>query len=161
VLNRETAPGSTRSIDSHIEEKKTDHHVSFPNNESGFVSFEDMLKTGRESPEVPSNDRAEPPSLQRKVPEPTKRAPAKSLPISDLGEFVAPDGQLPPSMDKKKDAVLIEVKPLPKIRLSLMPSPREEDEDENSSSASAAKAMKKKKKKSSSRSSSKRSTSKF
>ena len=43
---------------------------------------------------------------------------------------------------------LIEVKPLPKIRLSLMPSPREEDEEDLSSSSPAdPKSHKDKKKK--------------
>jgi hypothetical protein len=35
-----------------------------------------------------------------------------------------------------KKAVMIEVKPLPKIRLSLMPAPREEDEEQSGSNAS-------------------------
>ena len=45
--------------------------------------------------------------------------------------------QITTSAEVKKDPVLIEVKPLPKIRLSLMPSPREEDEEENSVSSSS------------------------
>lgn len=154
---RESVSRPFRRTDPHVEEKKSDHHTIFrkdSSNDSGLVSFEDMLKTGRESPEVAPNDRAETPSLQQHVPDPksAKQTTAKSTPISDLGEFVAADGQLPAFLEKKKDAVLIEVKPLPKIRLSLMPSPREEDEEENSSSASPipSKPNKKKKKKSSS-----------
>ena len=47
--------------------------------------------------------------------------------------------------EPEEKPVLIEVKPLPKIRLSLMPSPREEDEDESSSEPKAIKKRKKKK----------------
>jgi hypothetical protein len=146
----------------HRDEKKSDYQSTISrkdsSNESGLVSFEDMLKTGRESPEVVPHDRPETPSVHLQVPEPnpSKRMSAKASPISKLDEFVASDKQMPASTEKKKDSVLIEVKPLPKIRLSLMPSPREEDEEENSSSASPipSKPIKKKKKKSSSKSAS-------
>lgn len=138
------------------EEKKSDrnqksvpHNSSSSGNESGLVSFEDMLKTGRESPETVPIARPETPSLNAKVPEPdpSKRASAKAAALPEVDEFVALGEE---NADKKKDPVLIEVKPLPKIRLSLMPSPREEDEEEGSvDSPVPSKPIKKKKKKSS------------
>lgn len=150
-LQRDSMPRPFRRTDPHMEEKKTDPQPTSRNensNESGLVSFEDMLKTGRESPETPG--------LNHHVPDPNtaRRITAKSLPISDLGEFVAADGQTARAKEKKKDSVLIEVKPLPKIRLSLMPSPREEDEEDNSGSGPSKPNRKKKKKSSSSNSNS-------
>ena len=140
------------------DEKKSDHdHKPYSRknagggkNESGLVSFEDMLKTGRESPETVPHARPETPSINAMVPEadPSKRVSVKAVAdaatISDANELVDEN------TSKKKDPLLIEVKPLPKIRLSLMPSPREEDEDIGSAdSLSPSKPTKKKKKKSS------------
>lgn len=153
-----------RRTDPHTDEKKSDHQSTIlrmdsGNESSGLVSFEDMLKTGRESPEVEvgHNDRPETPSLQLQVPEPNpaKRLAILTSPITELDDFVASDEQTSAFAERKNDSVLIEVKPLPKIRLSLMPSPREEDEEENSSSSSPIPLKQKKKKKSSSKSSSK------
>lgn len=102
--------------------------------ESGLVSFEDMLKTGRESPLQPP--RPSTPSVMLQPPEPN---PATR--VSKKKKKKTPDAV--------KDSVLIEVKPLPKIRLSLMPSPREEDElgsgDEDEERQSSSHRRKKKK----------------
>jgi hypothetical protein len=119
-------------------------------NESGLVSFEDMLKTGRESPVSPA-PRPVTPSLQKHMPEanPGARLAASRrnmIPPENeklMANKVSPKG--------KKDQLLVEVKPLPKIRLSLMPSPREEDEynssDDNESDNKGGKGRKKKYKK--------------
>lgn len=171
-LQPESVSRSSRQADPHTEEKKTDHQSSISltnkannSNQTGFVSFEDMLKTGRESPDMPANQRSDAPSLgKHRAPEsyPSKLVPVpiasslhsstkKTLPLSDSGEFVAADKKAPPAkldVPNNNESVLIEVKPLPKIRLSLLPSPREEDEEDNSSSVPSSKPVKKKKKKS-------------
>jgi hypothetical protein len=111
-------------------------------NESGLVSFEDMLKTGRESP-ISLVPRPVTPSLLKHTPEanPGARFAASKRMISPpeneklVVTKVSPKG--------RKDHLLVEVKPLPKIRLSLMPSPREEDEY-NSSDNESEKGRKKK-----------------
>jgi hypothetical protein len=152
---RDSVPRSSRRSESIAEEKKSDHQSSATNSSkfSGLVSFEDMLKTGRESPEIAAPARPETPGLNQQIPDPNpaKRIVTKLKPISDLGEFAAVDAPAQTTSRNGSDSVLIEVKPLPKIRLALMPSPREEDE-ENSSSASPfpSKPTKKKKKKESS-----------
>lgn len=129
-----TAPNS--------EEKKVDSLPTRknPKNESGLVSFEDMLKSGRQrtSPETVPNvnhERPSTPSLMHQIPDPdpSKRLPPPTLPEDEL------------LMTPTKEAA-IEVKPLPKIRLSLMPSPREEDEDRSSGSPMPSKLIRKKKK---------------
>jgi hypothetical protein len=146
---------SMRSSDFNTEEKKSDHQssASKSSKSSGLVSFEEMLKTGRESPDIVGSTRPETPGLNQQIPEPnpSKRIVAKLLPISDAKEFAPVDSSASSSLKKGNESVLIEVKPLPKIRLSLMPSPREEDE-ENSSASSPfpSKSTKKKKKKKSS-----------
>ena len=116
---------------------------------SGLVSLEDMLKTGRESPETEPairtlTPRSATPSILHQPPglEPAmnKRTPTKSiLEEDDFG------------VDEKIEPVHIEVKPLPKIRLSLMPSPREEDEEESSAASPVPSKPVRKKKSSRSR----------
>jgi len=140
------------------EEKKTDGpSASFStmngkkessSTKSGLVSFEDMLKTGRESPENSPGIRPSTPSLVRVVPEPdpSKRIGMRAHTNTDESkdDFFAEMGDLPPISPENKDSAsnaaaaarLIEVKPLPKIRLSLMPSPREEDEEDLSNDES-------------------------
>jgi hypothetical protein len=122
-----------RRTDPTMEEKKSDisPRASAKANStnprtSGLVSFEDMLKTGRESPETTPVVRPSTPNIQHQVPgsDPGKRLSANGPSIREA--------DLPPSHEKKEPALMIEVKPLPKIRLSLMPSPREEDEEESS-----------------------------
>ena len=116
---------------------------------SGLVSFEDMLKasgTGSLSP-LPS-DRPMTPNLSL-VSDSSNRVTSRH--IGNNG---------PHASYAEGEGRLIEVKPLPKIRLSLMPSPREEDEDcYSSASPMPSKQVKKKKKKASSfRASSKQSS---
>lgn len=138
-----TGPGGGPSLD----EKKVDsgssrQELSSSATKSRLVSFEDMLKTGRQSPEN-KNDRPSTPSILYNAPEadPSKQRAPRPSSDSEL-----PNERLPAFTDQKER--LIEVKPLPKIRLSLMPSPREEDEDDLSSSSPVpSKPIKKKKKK--------------
>jgi Las17-binding protein actin regulator len=136
-----------------VEEKKNDRGFSpsrskkeSTTKESGLVSFEDMLKTGRESPETAPIDRPSTPSLLHQIPEadPAKRMSAKPSSITESDNFEE-------SVPEKKEPVLIEVKPLPKIRLSLMPAPREEDEENSSSGGSPVPSKPVRKKKPSSR----------
>lgn len=112
--------------------------------ESGLVSFEDMLKTGRESPVNPPRPSTPSPLMQTPEPNLSKSISSKKKKKKSPERLVS-DG----SASSKKDPVLIEVKPLPKIRLSLMPSPREEDEfvssgDEERQSSSHKRHKKKK-----------------
>ena len=101
------------------------------NDGSGLVSFDNMLKSGRESPETTPDNRPSTPSLLNQVPEsnPSKRFLAKPTVVPKCDDFDMPPRNSPASPIQESDPVMIEVKPLPKIRLSLMPSPREEDED--------------------------------
>ena len=111
-----------------------------------------MLKTGRHSPELVDSDRPSTPSLQLEIPNPdkSKRLSSKAKAAPHMNDFApVPDLDEEPS-SLPKEPVLIEVKPLPKIRLSLMPSPREEDED-NDSSYSPVIQQKHRKKKSTSK----------
>lgn len=140
------------------EEKKVDFPSSrekkqVNTRESGLVSFEDMLKTGRQSPELVNNERPSTPSLMHQMPEPdpSKRLSSKAKAVPYANDF-APVPELSKGRHaQKNEPVLIEVKPLPKIRLSLMPSPREEDEDKESSSYTPVDRSKTKKKSSSSK----------
>jgi hypothetical protein len=138
------------------EEKKTEHTppaaAKGSSKKSGLVSFEDMLKTGRQSPDARAMDRRPTPSFMQPVPEsdPERRLSGRASAITESNEFLAGEKALPIVSDKK-DAVLIEVKPLAKIRLSLMPSPREEDEEESSSATPVPVKPLKKSKKGSSR----------
>lgn len=129
--------GRSNSSNASHEEKKSDSPNSKQrkaNKNSGLVSFEDMLKTGRQSPELVHTSRPSTPSLDLQIPEPdqSKRLSAKSKLAPHINDF-APVPELDDEPMEPKEPVLIEVKPLPKIRLSLMPSPREEDEDNDSS----------------------------
>ena len=96
-------------------------HNNDNNNDGKSIKLEDMLKANAnlEDPDMP-----EPKFLQDRSPSPMNaekyrenyRKPILAPMPSDT--FDAP----------ASEPVMIEVKPLPKIRLSLMPSPREEDE---------------------------------
>jgi len=120
---------------------------------SGLVSFEDMLKTGRKSPDV---DRPPTPSLIN-PPEMDLHSGRSTNTKSILTDEFDDEEMKVPGGHGSDEPRVIEIKPLPKIRLSLMPSPREEDEDELSGSSSpqvelknklSSKSSKSKKKKS-------------
>jgi hypothetical protein len=126
---------------SSAEEKKADALPSGSKKDAGYsksglVSFADMLKTGRQSPDLAGQDhRPATPSLAQIMPvveEPAKRRNRGS----DPPEASRDDGLQ--GFAASEEPRLIEVKPLPKIRLSLMPSPREEDEEDLSSASAAA-----------------------
>jgi len=140
-LNGTDSPKGGRSFSGSTpcEEKKIDTPIrtrqnTRPKKESGLVSFEDMLKKptfDSQSPQIMNKHRPSTPSMHLLIPEPgiSKRPKARPKALSHTDEF-API----PRVDNEPDEpMLIEVKPLPKIRLSLMPSPREEDEDNDSS----------------------------
>lgn len=172
-----TSPGSDKKATSSSRSKTnghSNHNSSTPplpssNAESGLVSFEDMLKTDRNSADPLPTDRPATPSLhlQTREPDPSKRLSSKSqsrkLKTEDTNNF-ADFSSNNITVDEEtngegavKKPVMIEVKPLPKIRLSLMPPPREEDEENDSSQSPApAAAVKKKKSNSTSSSSSRR-----
>jgi lipid-binding SYLF domain-containing protein len=140
------------------EEKKVDHGSSGfreqPRKQgsrslkSGLVSFEEMLRTadsaGGMSSQL-SGDRPSTPSFNssRDAPDNSKQYSARK----SSNELLQNGGGC---IDDAEASRLIEVKPLPKIRLSLMPSPREEDEDDCSSGSPMPSAKVKKKKKMSS-----------
>jgi hypothetical protein len=115
-----------------IEEKKENDVSSKATSSidsSGLVSFEDMLKRDAipNDPTEPvfTHDRPSTPSihLQALEPDQGKRIRSRKRETNDdLFENL--------EEETKREPVMIEVKPLPKIRLSLMPSPREEDEAE-------------------------------
>jgi len=116
--------------------------------DSGLVSFDNMLRTGRESPEITRDPRPSTPSLLNQVPEsdPAKRLEiTKPTVVPRSDEFDLPRRNAGAQLEAERDPVMIEVKPLPKIRLSLMPSPREEDEEEVESVESPKKKKKSKK----------------
>lgn len=129
-----------RKTDPSPEEKKSDPVPAesgissyAPMKSSGLVSFEEMLKTGRRGSDAATYARPPTPSFQQHTPEPdpSKRLSAISHPPKDI--------------QAKSDQVTIEVRPLPKIRLSLLPSPREEDEVESNDSPAPSRPIRKKK----------------
>lgn len=105
-----------------LEEKKEADSVPVMA-DSKSIKLEDMLKANAS---LGLQDELEPKSLQDR--------PSKASPM-DIDKYKESyrKPKLPPMPSDTFDApstepVMIEVKPLPKIRLSLMPSPREEDE---------------------------------
>ena len=150
-----------RKTDPLLEEKKSDlssgrraETTSNKTRISGLVSFEDMLKTGRKSPESPPTMDLDPGSQGRMI------EPVQSGGKGDRGSFLPEieDEKYGIALEEKKNRqpATVEVKPLPKIRLSLMPSPREEDEEESSSNTQQRKKTDSKKRLQSSRKSSHR-----
>eukprot|EP00934_Nitzschia_sp_Nitz4_P006251 Nitzschia sp. Nitz4//scaffold348_size17284//12793//16374//NITZ4_008844-RA/size17284-processed-gene-0.12-mRNA-1//-1//CDS//3329548694//6241//frame0 len=102
------------------EEKKEQEDVDAMSRDNRSIKLEDMLKSNAslgvsETPEARFQDRTPSPMDADKYRENYKKPKGAQLP-SDT--FDSPTSE----------PVMIEVKPLPKIRLSLMPSPREEDE---------------------------------
>lgn len=152
---RRTDPGEEKKADSGMHPPSQQKKSNALAATSGLVSLEDMLKTGRESPEPMRSARPSTPSIDMQAPEadPSRRSSARSA-SSLLENDDIPDDDDNFMSDEPRR---IEVKPLPKIRLSLMPSPREEDEDDQSSSSAVPSARPARKKKSSSRSSKHRS----
>jgi hypothetical protein len=140
------------------DDKKADHQaqpstVSSRNKpekgglKSGLVSFEDMLKPGGQTPQLTrasqssSAERPVASNLTHVIPEanPSKRLLVRTQ-MRD--ENATANGN---DIDDNDEPRLIQVKPLPKIRLSLMPSPREEDEyNDSETSPSPIKQGKKK-----------------
>lgn len=137
-----------RKTDPFLEEKKSDLSSVKPEptpiqtRTSGLVSFEDMLKTGRKSPETTSTTSLERKS-QHEMPEFNhSKEKGSFLPEVEDENYDAAINE----MKNKRQPVTVEVKPLPKIRLSLMPSPREEDEEESSTNTpKPARSIRKKK----------------
>lgn len=122
------------------EEKKADSTVPGGSKKdskytkSGLVSFADMLSSGRQSPDlVGQENRPSTPSMAQLLPVDSTKRRARG---ADPPEVTHDDGLQSFAVDTEPR--LIEVKPLPKIRLSLMPSPREEDEEDLSSTSGAA-----------------------
>ena len=121
--------------------------------ESGLVSLDDMIRKQPDRPSTPSI------FSQQDRNQPVHNNKTKSLSSDTTNHlhrrengFTTTTPNTTTTNNKAVDMeqpVTIEVKPLPKIRLSLMPSPREEDEEESSSEPKVIR--KKKKKKSSSR----------
>jgi hypothetical protein len=130
--------------------------------ESGLVSFDDIMNASHDMP-VP------PPSESKSIKDPVRRRPStpslQQVAESDPNlkrtskaemekKYLASEEFAELPVDEQEDYFkstqhkTIEVKPLPKIRLSLMPAPREEDEENESDKDK----IKKKKKKTSKRS---------
>jgi len=106
--------------------------------DSGVVALEDMLKSSVSNDALNRVDKST--SMNEKRPTELKK-----------GSKRASASQKPAVVDEPMETsanapVMIEVKPLPKIRLSLMPSPREEDEDRAAEKKERKKEKKKKSK---------------
>ena len=124
-------------------EEKKENETRSPRKNPGVVSFEDMLKADEGPSEKFVPERPTTPSLHIQTPEsdPGMRHRSRMTEMkSDVFEG------LPGTAKEEEEPVMIEVKPLPKIRLSLMPSPREEDEYENEDDSSKAMSRTKRKK---------------
>jgi len=110
---------------------------------SGLVSLQDVMKENQAMQQFPTRDRPATPSFptQEDTPKRPKKVQAEKKVVSSSDDF--------PLDENEPHPMTIEVKPLPKIRLSLMPAPREEDEEDDSSASRNKRAQVKKKKKSS------------
>jgi lipid-binding SYLF domain-containing protein len=103
-------------------------------NQTGLVSLDEMMRKERMiNPTKPGIGRTPPPGES-----------GRQSNIKNDGDAGFPADEMPSNNSYNKPKT-IEVKPLPKIRLSLMPSPREEDEDKEESSHDRPKNTKKKK----------------
>ena len=127
--------------------------------ESGLVSFDDIMNANHDMPVPPPNEPVRSKDTIGRPSTPSLQQVAESDP--DLKRFSKADmekkylasdefAELP--IDEQEDCLnrstrpkTIEVKPLPKIRLSLMPSPREEDEENDSDKSPGMKKKNKKK----------------
>jgi hypothetical protein len=115
--------------------------------ESGLVSFEDIMKSRTAIPEPRESSRPPTPLLRDDDPDLSKSR--KSDRKYDSNEFAEMSVNDRNSSKRPAKPMTVEVKPLPKIRLSLMPSPREEDEEDESSGQGLTSKKNKKKKPSS------------
>ena len=107
--------------------------------QSGLVSLDDMMRKERMRPSTPVIGRT-PPSPG------TEGGSSRSSSIKKDFDSGFPADEMPSTHNGTKPKT-IEVKPLPKIRLSLMPSPREEDEDKEESSQERPRDLRKRKSK--------------
>jgi hypothetical protein len=106
----------------HSEEKK-DSDTTTSGGDS--IKFEDMLKANQNLGIVDSSDANYFQDKRPSTPSPMDLdAQRYRRKASSLKKMIVED-----TFENDQDPVMIEVKPLPKIRLSLMPSPREEDEE--------------------------------
>lgn len=109
------------------EEKKENDHAMLPLDKTSVVKFEDVLNADRSmgATEGPDSHFAQ----ERRPSNPSPKDIAEGRYKARKTNTKA--SQLEDTFDTPSaEPVTIEVKPLPKIRLSLMPSPREEDEED-------------------------------
>eukprot|EP00980_Cylindrotheca_fusiformis_P009657 scaffold2134_cov93-Cylindrotheca_fusiformis.AAC.19 len=105
----------------------------------GVVKLEDMLKNTDSNRVLNTMDSSGTSSMNEKRPTELKKGSTKKAGLSHKPAVVDE-----PMETSANAPVMIEVKPLPKIRLSLMPSPREEDEDKEAEEKKKKKLKKKK-----------------
>jgi hypothetical protein len=151
---RRTTPSRTSSADSSTASKPKKTRP-----ESGLVSFDDIMNASHDLP--PPNE-----PVRRKEDRPARPATPSLQQIADSDpnlkklskaekekKYLDNDEFADLPIDEQEDFLknnsqpkTIEVKPLPKIRLSLMPAPREEDEENDSDKSPGAKKKSKKSK---------------
>lgn len=119
-----------QSPKSHGEEKKE--------TDSGVVALEDMLKSDVANDALNLVEKSS--SMNEKRPTELKKGSKRASASQKLSAV-----EDEPMETSANAPVMIEVKPLPKIRLSLMPSPREEDEDREAKKEERKKDKKKSK----------------
>jgi lipid-binding SYLF domain-containing protein len=115
---------------------RTGSSLQHSDQKSGLVSLDDLMRKDRVKPVTPLTIRSTTPTREniRKT--------------RSLGKKIEYDSNVLVHETQENDAAkTIEIKPLPKIRLSLMPSPREEDEEKDESSHENRKEEKKRTKK--------------
>jgi hypothetical protein len=129
-MNGMPMPSRTKSSSLHSPFPRTEpsrsNNLSPNRKKSGLVSLEDVMRERQ-------MERIRP--LTPSLPVPNSKTSPQPSRIPRSNDFDAPGDE----MNVGDSGVTIEVKPLPKIRLSLMPAPREEDEEDVSSSSQAAK----------------------
>jgi len=125
------ATNTSTRIDKLIEENSSTNDTSVDTN----AAKDPALRKGRSRERLSEKERerALTPALDESYSGPQKlaSAPKKNYSSNDFADMPG-DEYAATKEERKKNEVTIEVKPLPKIRLSLMPAPREEDEEEMS-----------------------------
>jgi hypothetical protein len=106
----------------HSEEKKDSDTAAGGDS----IKFEDMLKANQNLGIADSSDANYFQDKRPSTPSPMDLDAHRYRRKTSLKKMIVEDTF---ENDPSQDPVMIEVKPLPKIRLSLMPSPREEDEE--------------------------------